>query len=59
MTNLIGCVPEEIIRERAFELADQLLVDEDEVYTILERMAADGNDLDDLEGLESELKLLY
>lgn len=47
---------EEIIKERAFELADKYShVDEDKAAVILRRMAAEGNDLDDLENLENEI----
>tara|TARA_Y100000813_G_C23876955_1_gene218452 strand:+ start:82 stop:495 length:414 start_codon:yes stop_codon:yes gene_type:complete len=46
------------VKERAFELADKLTnVDEDKVAVILTRMAMSGDDLDDLEALESELKM--
>ena len=46
------------IKERAFELADKLGIDEDKVAVILKRMAIeDGHDLDDLEALESELRM--
>ena len=44
------------IEERAFELADKLGVDEDKVAAILTEMAAGGDDLDDLEALENELR---
>jgi len=47
---------EKKVKERAFELADKLTnVDEDKVEKILRRMAASGDDLDDLEALEQEL----
>ena len=47
---------EETIKERAFELADKYShVDEDKAEVILRRMAAEGNDLIDLEDLESEI----
>ena len=46
------------IKERAFELADKHTnVDEYKVQKILTRMAMEGDDLDDLEGLEQELKV--
>lgn len=46
------------VKERAFELADKLTnVDEDKVAVILTRMAMSGDDLDDLEALENELKM--
>ena len=45
------------VKERAFELADKHTnVDQDKVEKILERMAMSGDDLDDLEALEGELK---
>ena len=48
---------EKKIKERAFELADKLTnVDQDKVEQILRRMAKEGDDLDDLEALESELR---
>jgi N-acetylmuramic acid 6-phosphate (MurNAc-6-P) etherase len=48
---------EKKIKERAFELADKLTnVDQDKVEKILRRMAKEGDDLDDLEALESELR---
>ena len=51
-------IMEEKIKERAFELADKLNVDQDKVEKILERMAMSGDDLDDLEALENELGTL-
>lgn len=48
---------EKKIKERAFELADKLTnVSQDKVEQILRRMAKEGDDLDDLEALESELR---
>ena len=48
---------EKKIKERAFELADKLTnVDQDKVEQFLRRMAKEGDDLDDLEALESELR---
>ena len=44
------------IRQLAAELADKYPVDEDKIKKVLERMAADGDDLDDLEALENELR---
>ena len=47
------------VKERAFELADKHTnVDENKVTAILTRMAIDGDDLDDLEALEGELKAM-
>ena len=47
------------IKERAFELADKHTnVDEYKVQKILTRMAMEGDDLDDLEALEQELRTL-
>ena len=47
------------VKERAFELADKHTnVDEDKVEKILTRMAMSGDDLDDLEALESELEAM-
>ena len=48
---------EKKIKTRAFELADKLTnVDQDKVEQILRRMAKEGDDLDELEALESELR---
>ena len=47
------------VKERAFELADKHTnVDEDKVAKILTGMAMSGDDLDDLEALESELEAM-
>ena len=47
------------VKERAFELADKHTnVDENKVAAILTRMAMNGEDLDDLEALEQELKAM-
>ena len=47
------------VKERAFELADKHTnVDENKVAAILTRMAMSGDDLDDLEALESELEAM-
>ena len=47
------------IKERAFELGDKLGVDEDKVAAVLKRMVIeDGDDLDDLEALENQIRIL-
>lgn len=48
---------EKKIKERAFELADKLTnVNQDKAEKILRKMAKEGDSLDDLEALESELR---